>query len=132
MGEEVFWSKLDRLVGDNNLVVDRPAGSTHPRYPSFVYPLDYGFLEGTRSEDGEGVDVWVGSGTGRSVTAILCAVDLEGADVELKILVGCTVAEANVVLKAHNVGSQSAVLIRRRYGPELARKDVEKHQEGNR
>jgi len=55
-----FWQALDLLVEEHELVIDRPAGSAHPRYLSFVYPLDYGYLKGTASSDGSGIDVWRG------------------------------------------------------------------------
>lgn len=42
-----FWLKLDQLVAASNLKIDRPKGTSHPRYPSFIYPLDYGYLEDT-------------------------------------------------------------------------------------
>ncbi|WP_160166303.1 hypothetical protein [Calothrix sp. PCC 7507] len=42
-----FWLKLDQLVANSNLKIDRPQGTSHPRYPTFVYPLDYGYLENT-------------------------------------------------------------------------------------
>lgn len=40
-----FWSALDELVAGSDLVIDRPQGAAHPRYPDLVYPLDYGFPE---------------------------------------------------------------------------------------
>ncbi len=55
-----FWHRLDELVETCPVVIDRPAGSTHPRYPDIVYPLDDGYLDGTTSGDGHGIDVWVG------------------------------------------------------------------------
>ncbi|MEH1844016.1 MAG: hypothetical protein V7L25_03125 [Nostoc sp.] len=58
MGDSTdFWFKLDQLVAASNLKVDRPKGTSHPRYPSFVYPLDYGYLKDTHSEDGFDIDV---------------------------------------------------------------------------
>jgi inorganic pyrophosphatase len=39
-----FWCRLDDLVAHSRLCIDRPRGSPHPRYPAFVYPLDYGYL----------------------------------------------------------------------------------------
>jgi hypothetical protein len=59
--EEDFWDFLERLVASSRPVVDRPKGSRHPRYPALVYPLDYGYLEGTQAMDGGGVDFWRGS-----------------------------------------------------------------------
>ena len=38
--------------------VDRPKGSRHPAY-GFVYPLNYGFVPGTMSGDGEPIDAYV-------------------------------------------------------------------------
>ena len=108
-----FWQELDRLVAGGNLVVDRPRGSAHPRYPSFSYPLDYGYLAGTRSGDGEGIDVWIGSLPSRAVTGVVCTLDREKGDAEVKVLVGCTPEESEAILAVHNYGGQSAILIER-------------------
>jgi inorganic pyrophosphatase len=56
-----FWDYLQQLTDTNQIVIDRPKGSTHHRYPRNTYPVDYGFLEGTTSIDSSGVDIWVGS-----------------------------------------------------------------------
>ncbi|MEH2090582.1 hypothetical protein [Nostoc sp.] len=109
-----FWFKLDRLVALSNLKIDRPKGTSHPRYPSFVYPLDYGYLENTRSGDGADIDVWIGSLSSQKVTAVICSVDLEKRDAEIKILLGCTSEENQVILDIQNIGSQSAILLVRK------------------
>jgi len=108
-----FWSQIDRLVANCTIRIDRPADSVHPRYPSFIYPFDYGYLEGTLSADGSGLDVWIGSLPARVVTAVLCTVDLEKRDAELKILLGCTPEEARQIAAIHNTGAQAAILIER-------------------
>lgn len=108
-----FWRNLDQLAADAKLIIDRPAGSRDPRYPEFVYPLDYGYLEGTKSPDGGGIDVWVGTLPEKTVTAALACVDLHKRDAEVKILVGCTPDEARRILAFHNTGMQAAVLIPR-------------------
>jgi len=41
--------------------IDRPRGTAHPRFPEFIYPLDYGYLEGPQGGDGNAVDVWRGA-----------------------------------------------------------------------
>lgn len=41
------------------LVIDRPKGSTHPNHSDLIYPLDYGYLEGTAAGDGHDIDVWL-------------------------------------------------------------------------
>ena len=38
---EDFWSALDELVANSEIVIDRPKGTTHPRFPDFVYKVDY-------------------------------------------------------------------------------------------
>lgn len=108
-----FWAALDRLVVESQIVIDRPRGTPHPRYPEFIYPLDYGYLAGTLTADGGGLDVWVGSQPDRSLTAIVCTVDLVKRDAEIKLLLGCTREEAQVILAVHNTGPQAATLIER-------------------
>ncbi|MCP4540053.1 MAG: inorganic pyrophosphatase [Chloroflexi bacterium] len=110
-----FWLKLDQLVAEHDQVVDRPKGSCHPRYPLFVYPLDYGYLEGTLAADGGGIDIWMGSMPNKTVTAVVCTVDMKKRDTEVKILLGCTPQEAREVLGVHNdkFGFQGAVLVER-------------------
>ena len=111
MTTPLFWSHLDALVSSSRLVIDRPAGTPHPRYPDFIYPFDYGYLEGTRSMDGGGIDAWVGSLPERRVTAVIVTVDLGKRDAELKLLLGCTPPEARAILATHNSGSQAGLLI---------------------
>ena len=55
-----FWGGLAHLIAEHPLVIDRPKGLPHPRFPEVVYPLDYGYLEGTQAIDGGGIDVWRG------------------------------------------------------------------------
>ncbi len=38
--------------------IDRPLGSTHPQF-GFRYPVNYGFIPGTVSDDGEELDAYV-------------------------------------------------------------------------
>jgi inorganic pyrophosphatase len=91
-----FFAALDELVGTSDVVLDRPCGSTHPRYPEVVYPLDYGHLGGTTSGDGEGVDVFVGTAVGAGVVGVLLTADVGKRDVEVKVLLDCTPAEAEL------------------------------------
>ena len=113
MQHDLFWNRLDRLVANCELKIDRPKGSTHPRFAGFSYPLDYGYLEGTRSGDGDGIDVWVGTLPEKQVTGVICSVEMEQRDAELKILLSCTPQEARLILQTHNHGAQSAILVER-------------------
>ena len=110
---EDFWKALDELVSNSEIVIDRPRGSAHPRFPNFIYKVDYGYLKDTASMDGAGIDVWVGSGE-KKIDAIMCIVDLMKRDSEIKILVGCTEEEKLDIYKTHNETQyMKGVLIRR-------------------
>jgi inorganic pyrophosphatase len=105
-GDLRFWNTLDQLTA-GEIVIDRPAGSRHPRLPDMVYPLDYGYLAGTTAGDGDGIDVWLGSLSERSVTGIACTADAHKRDAEIKLLLGCTAKEMAAVqrfLNAHGLG----------------------------
>lgn len=108
-----FWARADELVAASEIVFDRPKGSRHPRYSEVVYPLDYGFLVGTGSVDGGGMDVWRGSLPEQRVTGAIVTVDTFKRDAEVKLLIGCTEDEMAEALATHNTGTQGALLVRR-------------------
>ncbi len=111
--DEDFWDALDRLADSSEIVIDRPKGSAHPRFPDFIYRVDYGYLKNTASMDGTGIDVWVGSDS-RKIDAIMCIVDLMKRDSEIKILIGCTEEEKMEVYRTHNeTQHMKGILIRR-------------------
>lgn len=39
--------------------VDRPLGTAHPDYPTMVYPINYGYVDGIMAEDDEEQDVYI-------------------------------------------------------------------------
>ena len=99
---EDFWKSLDELVNTSEIVIDRPKGSTHPRFPDFIYRVDYGYLRDTTSMDGAGIDVWVGSSEEKCASAIISSVDFIKGDSEIKILYACTSDEIELIYKDHN------------------------------
>ena len=110
---EDFWNAIDELVNTSEIVIDRPKGSAHPRFPDFIYRVDYGYLKNTASMDGAEIDVWVGSGDKKN-DAIMCIVDLMKRDSEIKILIGCTEEEKMEVYRTHNETQyMKGLLIRR-------------------
>jgi inorganic pyrophosphatase len=108
-----FWTYLDQLIAACPVVIDRPKGSTHPRYADMVYPVDYGYLSGTTSMDGSGIDVWVGSRELKIAQGLICSVDLKKRDAEIKILIGCTDRETQEILAFLNDDSMRALLLKR-------------------
>ena len=115
MGSETaFWEALDALVESSEIVIDRPKGTAHPRFPDFIYEIDYGYLKDTSSMDGAGIDVWLGTRGDRRADAVMCIVDLMKRDSEIKILIGCTEEEKGMVYRAHNgTAHMKGVMIRR-------------------
>ncbi len=108
-----FWSALDKLIEGSEIIIDRPRGSVHPKYPHIIYKVDYGYLKKTSSMDGEGIDVWLGT-NGRYIDAIICTVDLVKRDSEIKILIGCTEEEKEKIYNFHNETEyMKGILIRR-------------------
>ncbi len=90
------WEGWDRTIADKGITLDRPRGSRHPRFPEIVYPIDYGYVNGTVGRDGEEVDVFVGSGAYGLVGAII-TVDHRKGDTEVKLLVDTTAGEIYLV-----------------------------------
>lgn len=99
---EAFWKAADELLNTGTIVIDRPKGSVHPRFEQMVYPLDYGYVKGTSSMDGEGIDVWLGSLSEKRLNAIVVTIDLLKRDSEIKLLVGTTPEEAQRILAFHS------------------------------
>ena len=109
-----FWEYLDELFTQSKIVIDRPKGSVHPRYSQIVYQLDYGYIDGTKSSDNEGIDVWIGSESDRRLNAVMCTVDLVKKDTELKLLIGCTPGEKTYINSFYNEWPQlGGILVER-------------------
>lgn len=108
-----FWDALQHLAQSGEIVIDRPAHSCHPRYPGAVYPFNYGYITGTHAGDGDELDVWCCAGDSRQVTGVVMTVDMDKHDTEIKLLLGCTPAQAHVIHTFHDAGHQSALLVLR-------------------
>jgi inorganic pyrophosphatase len=109
----LFWTRLDELIKSSEIVIDRPKGTPHPKYPDLIFPLDYGYLKNTTGGDGDGIDIWMGTAPHRKLTAIGCTVDMKKKDAEIKLIVGCTEAEIGIIEKFHNGLYMSCIIIRR-------------------
>jgi inorganic pyrophosphatase len=99
-----FWQAMSQLLLTNSVSLDRPKGTTHPRYKEMIYLLDYGYLENTTSGDGGGIDVWLGSlntetnkDNVKTLTGILCTFDTLKRDAEIKLLIGCNEADIRII-----------------------------------
>ena len=114
---ESFWEKLDSIISLSKIIIDRPKGSLHPKYPSMIYPVDYGYLKDTSGGDGNEIDIWIGSKEGKNLESIACTVDILKKDTEIKLLIGCTESdEQEIISFLNNNGYMSAILIKRNSG----------------
>jgi coenzyme F420-0:L-glutamate ligase/coenzyme F420-1:gamma-L-glutamate ligase len=108
-----FWGALDRLFEIHPVVIDRPKGTSHPRYPETGYPLDHGYLSGTRSADGGGLDVWIGTLQPPRVTGLALTLDLHKREAELMVMLGCTLDEMRMAKAFMEQGEMHAMLLPR-------------------
>ena len=86
------WATWETLIAHSGITIDRPRHHPHPRYPRIIYPMDYGYVNGTRSTDGDAIDVFVGTADTGLVGAILTT-DHRQQDREVKLLYDCTPTE---------------------------------------
>jgi inorganic pyrophosphatase len=100
--ESIFWQTMMELAETGSIILDRPRGTAHPRYPGMIYPFDYGYLENTLAADGGGLDVWIGSKGGKMLTGILCTFDRLKRDAEIKLLIGCTLEDVETIQGFNN------------------------------
>lgn len=108
-----FWEYLDQLVSNHKLVINRLHGTQHPRYSDKAYPFDYGYLQGTGSSDGMGIDAWVGSMPTREVSSLLLTVDLDKRDTEVKLLIGCSEKDIREIYDFSNKGDMRCLIVKR-------------------
>ena len=97
-----FWQKIDTLFFSSKCIISRPAGTIHPQYSNLIYPVDYGYLQDTLNGGQEGIDVYKGSKSASFISTLVIAVDILKKDIEVKLLVGCTSAEEDLILRFLN------------------------------
>lgn len=104
-----FWQEMNQLVITSSITIDRPKGTSHPRYADVIYPFDYGYLENTTASDGGGIDVWIGSlkiskhaKGSELLTGILCTFDRLKRDAEIKFLIRCTKEDVELIRNFHS------------------------------
>jgi inorganic pyrophosphatase len=120
-----FWVLLNKLVSENEIIIDRPKGTRHPKYNNIIYELDYGYIKNTAAMDGNEIDVFKGSLNSKNVCTIICTVDLLKKDIEIKILLGCTVIEKKKVYEfLNNSDFMKAIIIEKEINIDNAIKEI--------
>lgn len=107
----MYWDALHRLVHNHQIIIDRPKGTKHPRYTHIIYPVDYGYLEGTTTVDNGGIDIFVGSLQDDSIKGVVCTVDELKNDAEIKIMYNCSDEEIHRVVEFLNNNYMSAIFL---------------------
>lgn len=109
-----FWECIDKIISEHKIIIDRPKGAPHPKFSYNIYPADYGYLKGTNSGDGEGIDVYVGSLEGKRCDAYIIIVDLLKNEIEIKLLIGCTEEEKKEIFAFQNTSDMmKGMLVKR-------------------
>jgi inorganic pyrophosphatase len=94
------------------MTIDRPKGSKHPKYTDMIYEFDYGYLKNTKTTDGSGIDVFKGTLHNKNVNTIICTIDLLKKDIEIKLLIGCTIPQKRKIYEFLNASeNMKAILI---------------------
>ena len=109
-----FWQKLDTLYLYSGYQITRKKGEVHPRFQNLIYPVDYGYINDTKSFGKDGVSLYAGSGNRYEISALVVAADILIKELDVKVLVGCTEEEVDQVLRFLNqTNYQKTVLIRK-------------------
>lgn len=90
------WTAHEGLIRENGLTIDRPRFSRHPDHPEIVYPIDYGYINGTLGEDGCEIDIFVGTAR-TGLVGVLRTTDHRKGDQEYKLIYNCSAAEVYLV-----------------------------------
>jgi inorganic pyrophosphatase len=115
INNENFFKALEQLIEQNGISIDRTRGSSHPRFPTLIYPLDYGYINGTKSQDGSGIDLVKGDDTTSKIVGIICTVDTVKKDSEVKVLFNCTEENIKTAMIMFNNQVMKGILLRRTF-----------------
>lgn len=94
-----YWERLERLIEENEIIIDRKKGSTHPRHSDLIYVVDYGYINNTKSMDNNGIDVFKGAGGKNKINGIFCTIDSLKYDSDIKIVIDCDIHEIEAINK---------------------------------
>lgn len=110
-----FWQKIDTLVFSSKFVLSRKKGEQHPEYKNLIYPVDYGHYIDLAADSNEGgIAVFKGSERSSMVKTAVIVADILQKKLDVKLLIGCSQEEENLILRFLNqTDFQKTVLVRR-------------------
>ncbi|NDJ53414.1 MAG: inorganic pyrophosphatase [Chloroflexi bacterium] len=116
MMDTQFWNALEDLAARHQIKIDKPRGSKHAQIANLTYPVDYGYLDGTRSKRGGGVELYMGTLGNLNVTGVISMLDLSDYGSTMKLLIGCSAQEMADAVAVEKRGGVAATLIVRNPG----------------
>ncbi|MDR0739078.1 MAG: inorganic pyrophosphatase [Oscillospiraceae bacterium] len=108
-----FFETFEQLINEHGITIDRPKGTAHPRFQDLIYPIDYGYINNTQSQDGGGIDLFLGDDNNAGVVGIICTIDATKRDSEVKVLYNCTEENIQTARRMMNNGPMCGILIRK-------------------
>jgi inorganic pyrophosphatase len=108
-----FFGAFEQLIREHGITIDRPKGTAHPHFPDLIYPINYGYINGTRSQDGKEIDAFIGDCDTAGVAGIICSIDAIKRDSEVKVLYNCTEKNIQTALQMMNSGSMRGIFLGR-------------------
>lgn len=90
------WEAYEALITSNGITLDRPRRTRHPEHPEIIYPIDYGYINGTVGLDGQEIDIFVGTAS-TGLVGVLFTDDHRKGDSEIKLLYDCSPEEVYLV-----------------------------------
>lgn len=96
IADRIRWIRWEAMIEERGLCIDRPARTAHPDYPTVIYPVDYGYIPGTRGSDDEAVDCFRGTAP-TGLVALLLTTDHRAGIRQGKWLYNCTPSEIYTV-----------------------------------
>ena len=96
VADHFSWEAWEALVAANGVTIDRPYRSAHPQFADIVYPIDYGYVNGTMASDGHEVDIFVGSSR-TGLLGTMVTTDHRREDREFKLIYDCSPEEIYLV-----------------------------------
>ncbi len=91
--KHIDWPGWERRIEQCGLTIDRPRGTAHPDFPEIIYPMDYGYVQGTVAGDGHEVDAFVGTAASSGLVGLILTCDHRRGKREAKLLYRCTSRE---------------------------------------
>lgn len=90
------WETWEHIIETQGVTTERARRSIHPTLPEIIYPIDYGYVNGTVGPDGVEVDIFIGTAR-TGLAALILTDDYRRADREVKLLYHCSPEEIYLV-----------------------------------